>query len=150
MDAVLELLMLIIIFIGILGLTYIVTKKMAMMNRRMHFNKNMEVVEVLQLAQGQYLYIIKVGETYHLIGSTQKGGICYCHSLEEQTLDLKEVEVKCFKGSPSLPFTLSFSSTPSLSLCHSLNFKFTFALLLVMYTSLGICFSLPHSSSHRH
>lgn len=91
-----ELVLLIFIFIGILALTYFVTKKMATFNKQMAFNKNMEIIEVLQLMQGQYLYIVKVGTQYHLIGSTQKGSICYCTVLEKQQLDLNEVKVKTF------------------------------------------------------
>ena len=92
----LELVLLILIFVGILALTYFVTKKMATFNKRMAFNKNMEVIEVLQLMQGQYLYIVKVGNEYHLIGSTQKGSICYCTSLKEEQLNLEQVITKSF------------------------------------------------------
>lgn len=91
-----ELVLLILIFIGILALTYFVTKKMASFNKRMAFNKNMEIIEVLQLMQGQYLYIIKVGDEYHLIGSSQKGNMCYCTSLKSEQLDLEQVKAKSF------------------------------------------------------
>lgn len=91
-----ELVLLILIFVGILALTYVVTKKMATFNKRMAFNKNMEIIEVLQLMQGQYLYIVKIGEAYHLIGSTQKGSICYCTSLEADQLNLEQVITKSF------------------------------------------------------
>lgn len=92
----LELVLLILIFMGILALTYFVTKKMATFNKRMAFNKNMEIIEVLQLMQGQYLYIVKIGDEYHLIGSTQKGGICYCSSLKEEQLNLEQAKIKPF------------------------------------------------------
>ena len=92
-----EIVLLIFIFIGILALTYFVTKKMASFNKQMGFNKNMEMIEVIQLMQGQYLYIVKVGTQYHLIGSTQKGSICYCTRLEENELDLQEVKMTTFR-----------------------------------------------------
>ncbi len=57
----------------------------------------MQIVEVIQLAQGQYLYLVKIGEEVHLIGNTQKGNISYCTKIED--LDLK-VEQK-----PEVNFT---------------------------------------------
>lgn len=97
MDAFLELIMLIGIFVGVLALTYFVTQKIAMMNKKMVFNKNMQIMEVLQVAQGQYLYIVKVGEAYHLIGSTQKGGMNYCTQLEGDKLQFDGTTPKSFQ-----------------------------------------------------
>ncbi len=94
----LELVLLVVIFLGILALAYFATRKMAMMNKRMAFNKNMEVIEVLQLTQGNYLYIIKVGKEYHLMGSTQKGNICYCQRIDEEQLDLEKVVQPSFEA----------------------------------------------------
>ena len=91
-----ELVLLILIFLGILALTYYITKKMALLNKRMAHNKNMEVVEMLQIVQGQYLCIVKIGRAYHLIGSSQKGNICYCTNLNEEELNLEPVIEKSF------------------------------------------------------
>ena len=87
---IIELIFLCIIFIGVLWLTYFVTKKIGMANQNMHVNKNMKIIEVLPLMQGQYLYIVKVGEGYYLIGCTQKGNITYLKQLEEDKLNLDE------------------------------------------------------------
>ena len=91
-----ELVLLILIFLGILALTYFVTKKMALFNKRMAHHKNMEVIEVLQLMQGQYLYIVKIGSEYHLIGSSQKGNICYCTQLDEEGFNFDQIATKSF------------------------------------------------------
>ena len=69
---ILELIFLCIIFIGVLWLTYFVTKKIGTANQNMHVNKNMKIIEVLPLMQGQYLYIVKVGEGYYLIGGNNR------------------------------------------------------------------------------
>ncbi len=90
MNDILELGMLILIFIGILLLTYFVTRQMAGFNKHMMYNKNMKIVEVVQLTQGQYLYLVKIGEEIHLIGSAQKGNISYCTKIEDLNLKFEE------------------------------------------------------------
>jgi len=96
MQSFLEMGFLLIIFIGVLVLTYFATKKMASFSKKMAFNKNMNVVEVLQLAQGQYLFIVKVGGEYHLIGAA-KESVNYCIKLDENQLNLEVPEQKHFQ-----------------------------------------------------
>lgn len=90
-----EIMLLCVIFGGILFATYFVTKKMALINKKMQFNKNMQIIEVLQLSQGQYLYIIKIGEEYHLIGGA-KDNISYCTVLDKNILNLEPHEATPF------------------------------------------------------
>lgn len=97
LNEILELFCISIIFIGVLGLTYWVTKKLGTMNKQMNFNKNMQIVEILSLMQGQYLYIIKIGTAYYLIGCSQKGNITYLKEVEESQLNLEEVRSKSFQ-----------------------------------------------------
>lgn len=97
LQEILELIVLVVIFIGILGLTYYVTKKIATMNHQVGVNKNMEIIEVLPLMQGQYLYIVRVGQAYHLVGCTQKGNITYLQALDETQLNLEKVKNKSFQ-----------------------------------------------------
>ncbi|MDF2612677.1 MAG: flagellar biosynthetic protein FliO [Clostridia bacterium] len=91
----LDMILLLGIFIGVLFLTYFATKKMATLNKKMAFNKNMQVVEVLQLAQGRYLFIVKVGKQYHLLGAG-KESVNYCTLLDENKLNLEVPEQKHF------------------------------------------------------
>ncbi|MDF2802692.1 MAG: flagellar biosynthetic protein FliO [Anaerocolumna sp.] len=90
-----EISMLLIIFIGVLFFTYFITKKIAVFNKKMVFNKNMKVVEVLQLGQGQYLYIVKIGNDYHVFG-TSKENVNYCIRVEESDLNLEHHEGASF------------------------------------------------------
>lgn len=83
--AIIQLITLLIIFIGILMATYFVTKKVAHIKQGGMKGKNLQVMEVLQLGQGQYLYIIRIGEGYHLISST-KEQLSYCMPLDEAGL----------------------------------------------------------------
>lgn len=94
---ILELVILAAIFIGVLGLTYFVTKKLGSMNKQMSFNKNMKIVEVISLMQGQYLYIVQVGDSYHLIGCTQKGNMNYFKEINPESLNIEEVTSMSFQ-----------------------------------------------------
>ena len=87
---ILELVFLCIVFVGVLYLTYFVTRKVGMANKKMSLNKNMEIIEVLPLMQGQYLYIVKVGEGYYLMGCAQKGNMTYLKELDAGQLSLEE------------------------------------------------------------
>ena len=97
LNELLELLCVSVIFIGVLGLTYWVTKKIGNMNKHMSLNKNMQIIELLPLMQGQYLYIVKIGLEYHLIGCSQKGEITYLKAIDESQLKLEEVKNKSFQ-----------------------------------------------------
>ena len=92
-----ELIFICIVFVGVLWLTYFVTKKIGMVNKGINSGKNMEIVEVLPLMQGQYLYIVKVGESYYLMGCAQKGNITYLKELDEQQIKVKENTGACFQ-----------------------------------------------------
>lgn len=85
-----ELIFICIVFVGVLWLTYFVTKKIGMLNKGMNLGKNMEIVEVLPLMQGQYLYIVRVGENYYLIGCAQKGNITYLEQVDKYQIKHKE------------------------------------------------------------
>lgn len=93
----LELVFLCLVFIGVLGLTYFVTKKIGMINKKMNFNRNIEIIEMLPIMQGQYLCIIKVGTGYHLVGCSQKGQMVYLKELSSEQLDLREIKHESFQ-----------------------------------------------------
>lgn len=88
---IIDIILLLVIFGGVLLLTYYVTQKMAIMSKKMNFNKNMEIIEVLQVGGGNYVYIIKIGEAYHIFTGGPKQGLNYCKQIDERELQLKEV-----------------------------------------------------------
>lgn len=94
---IIELIVVLIIFLGVLGASYFVTKKLATFNRKMGANKNMEIIEVLPLMQGQYLYIVKVTNRYFVIGCSQKGNITYINEIEESELILNKESAVSFQ-----------------------------------------------------
>ena len=93
----LEMLFLCMVFIGVLGLTYFVTRKIGGFSKQMNVNKNMKIIEILPLMQGQYLYIVKIGKGYHLMGCAQKGSITYLKELDTNEIDLEEIKSRSFQ-----------------------------------------------------
>lgn len=96
MQTFLDIIILILLFIGVLALTYFSTKKMAHFNKKMTSNKNMEIIEILQLTQGNYLFIVKVVKDYHLFG-VGKEGVNYCIKLQEEDICFNKLESKSFQ-----------------------------------------------------
>ncbi|MGL6174347.1 MAG: flagellar biosynthetic protein FliO [Cellulosilyticaceae bacterium] len=90
-QAILGTIILLVMFIGVLILSYIVTKKLGDFKQGGVRRKNLQIVEVLPLAGGQYLYIVKVGMEYHLFSGT-KDSLRHCFKLEEEKLDLAGAE----------------------------------------------------------
>ncbi|MHC1750495.1 MAG: flagellar biosynthetic protein FliO [Cellulosilyticaceae bacterium] len=91
-----EMLTLILVFGIVLFLAYIITKKMAVLKQGASYNKNLQIVEVLSLAPGQHLYIVKIGEEYHLMSGT-KERLNYCIPLDKEKLCLEQPEQKPFE-----------------------------------------------------
>ena len=87
-----ELLLAVIIFCIVLWLSYYVTKRLSLVNRKMGFNKNMEIIEVLPLMQGQLLYIVKAGGKYLLLSCSQKGNISLISELDAEHIVVKKDE----------------------------------------------------------
>lgn len=94
---ILELIFLCIIFVGVLALTYFATRKVGVLNKKLGFHKNMEIIEVLPLMQGQYLYIVKVGTCYYLIGCAQKGNMTYLKEIDSRELIFEDKENMSFQ-----------------------------------------------------
>lgn len=68
--SILKLIYLIIIFLIILGASYYLSKFIAKKNSVK--NKHMKIVETLSLGYDKNIHIIKIGETFFLVSSTQK------------------------------------------------------------------------------
>lgn len=88
-SSILELCVLMIVFIGVLGLAYIVTKKMAHLKQGSMKNKNMRIVEIMGMGPNQYLYIVQIGSEYHLF-ATSKDKVEYCNKIDDTTLKFEE------------------------------------------------------------
>ncbi len=58
----------ILVFVLVLGLTYLTTRFVGSYQKVKGFNRNFEVIETLKITNGKYLQIVKIGEKYVVIG----------------------------------------------------------------------------------
>ena len=58
----------ILIFLLVLGLTYLTTRFVGNYQKIRNVNRNFEVIETLKITNGKYLQIVRVGEKYVVIG----------------------------------------------------------------------------------
>ncbi len=58
----------ILVFILVLGLTYLTTRFVGSYQKAASINRNFEVIETLKVTNGKYLQIVKIGEKYVVIG----------------------------------------------------------------------------------
>ena len=58
----------ILVFILVLGLTYLTTRFVGSYQKVKGINRNFEVIETLKITNGKYLQIVKIGEKYVVIG----------------------------------------------------------------------------------
>jgi flagellar protein FliO/FliZ len=58
----------ILIFLLVLGLTYLTTRYVGNYQKIRNVNRNFEVIETLRITNGKYLQIVRVGEKYVVIG----------------------------------------------------------------------------------
>jgi flagellar biogenesis protein FliO len=82
----LQVMLLIIILLGVLFLTYVFTKKLALFRQGSFSNKNMKIIEVIGLSPGQYIYIVEIAKRYYVFSST-KERLTYCFEIDDEALD---------------------------------------------------------------
>lgn len=58
----------ILVFIFVLGLTYLTTRFVGSYQKTKSAGRNFEVIETCKIANGKYLQIVRIGEKYAVIG----------------------------------------------------------------------------------
>lgn len=66
-DSFIQLLGVLLIFIFVLGITYVATRWIAGYQKAHSFNKNLRVIETLRLTPNKYIQIIEAGDEYLVI-----------------------------------------------------------------------------------
>ena len=67
-ESVTQFLTVILIFLLVLGLTYLTTRFVGGYQKARSINSNFEVIETFRITNGKYLQIVKIGEKYVVIG----------------------------------------------------------------------------------
>ncbi|MBO4890190.1 MAG: flagellar biosynthetic protein FliO [Lachnospiraceae bacterium] len=78
----------ILIFLLVLGLTYLTTRFVGNYQKIRSVNRNFEVIETLKITNGKYLQIVRVGEKYVVIGIGKDSITKVCELSED---DIKPV-----------------------------------------------------------
>lgn len=64
MDNLIQLLTVLVIFIGVLVVTLYTTRWIARYQKAQNVNRNIEVIETCSVANGKYVQILRLGDTY--------------------------------------------------------------------------------------
>lgn len=90
LNSFIQLLGAIIIFLFVLALTYFVTKWLGGVQKTRMHNKNLQLLESLQISNGKYIHIIKAGEKYLVVAVGKEEVAMLAELTEEQLAELPE------------------------------------------------------------
>ena len=63
-DSVVQLLTVLVMFVFVLGITYLTTRYIAGIQKGQMMNRNMELVDTLRISNNKYLQIVRIGKKY--------------------------------------------------------------------------------------
>ena len=82
-----QLLVVLIIFVGVLVLTYYTTKWVANYQKTRTHGKNLEIIETMPISTNKYLQLIKVGKSSYFLIGVGKDEITSLGRVEEDDLE---------------------------------------------------------------
>ncbi len=85
-----ELMFLLVSFVIVLAVALYVTKNVAKIKMQ-GVGRNMQIIEVLPIAFNQYIYLVRVGETYHMFCGT-KERLNYCSVVNKDEILIAQKE----------------------------------------------------------
>ena len=88
LNSFIQLLGAIVIFLFVLALTYFVTKWLGGVQKSSMHNKNLQLLESLQISNGKYIHIIKAGEKYRVVAVGKEEVSLLAELTEEQLTEL--------------------------------------------------------------
>ena len=88
-DSFFQLLVMLIVFVGILALTYYVTKWIAGYQKVQGLNKNLEIVEAIRITNNKFVQIVRAGENRYFVIAVGKDEVNLLGELSSE--DLKEI-----------------------------------------------------------
>jgi len=89
-ESIFQLIIVLIIFVGVLFVTYYVTRWIAGYQKATQFNKNLEIVEAIKLSTNKYIQIVRAGENHYYVIALGKDEVTLLGELCDD--DLKEVD----------------------------------------------------------
>lgn len=91
LDAFVQFVTVLLIFIAVLGLTYFTTRWTANYQKSKLYSQNIQVIETFRLTQNKYLQIVRVGQRY-LVLALSKESVTMLTELTEEEIELVKEE----------------------------------------------------------
>ncbi len=89
-ESTFQLVVVLFIFVGVLAVTYYVTKWIAGYQKSQYINNNLEVIETVRLTTNKYLQIVRAGQDKYFVIAIGKDEITKLGELTAD--DLKEID----------------------------------------------------------
>lgn len=86
----------ILVFVFVLGLTYLTTRFVGSYQKTKSAGRNFEVIETCKITNGKYLQIVRVGEKYVVIGIGKDSITSICELSAEDIKEVAEPKVADF------------------------------------------------------
>ena len=90
------------VFVGILFVTYYVTKWIAGYQKTQGFNHNLEIIEAIRLTNNKYIQIVRAGKDIFYVIAIGKDEVTLLGQLTED--QLKEIDYNQAKALPQVDF----------------------------------------------
>ena len=84
-----QLIFILVVFVGVLAITYYVTKWIAGYQKTQGFNKNLEIIEAIKITGNKYVQIIRAGEDRYFVIAIGKDEVVPLGELSSS--ELKEI-----------------------------------------------------------
>ena len=89
-ESFLQLIFVLIVFVGVLAVTYYVTKWIAGYQKTQCFNKNLEIIEAIKISSNKYVQIIRAGQDRYFLIAIGKDEVVPLGEISSD--QLKEIE----------------------------------------------------------
>ncbi len=100
-DSVVQFLTVLIMFVFVLGITYLTTRYIAKIQKVQMTNRNMELIDTLRISNNKYLQIVRIGGKYYcmavckdtvtMLGEVQKEELVFYEGDANAGMDFKSI-----------------------------------------------------------
>jgi flagellar protein FliO/FliZ len=92
-ENVVEFIVVLIIFVGVLILTYYVTRFIANYQKTHFYNKNIEIIETARVANNKYIQVVRVGKDDYFVIGVGKDEVTSIGQVKGENLELSTEDV---------------------------------------------------------
>jgi flagellar protein FliO/FliZ len=92
-ENVVEFIVVLIIFVGVLILTYYVTRFIANYQKTRFYNKNIEIIETARVANNKYIQVVRVGKDDYFVIGVGKDEVTSIGQVKGENLELSTEDV---------------------------------------------------------